>query len=168
MDDRIIDLGEYIRRRGERDEAASRRAFAVWGGESESSRFTLPLWRAAYLAGGSRAGLVWERRGGGDGRLEPLFVLDLATEPARTRFEVGSVADLSEVTEPPALAWLEGEDMSVFLGERGTRRWYLVVTDLDPGAGEVTGRDREDVVFLAGECAGLLFHRELGDVDPDE
>lgn len=168
MDDRIIDLGEYIRKRGEREDAASRRVFAVWGGEGERSRFALPLWRTAYLAGGSRVAVVWEHAGVGERNLHPLIVLDLATDPARTTVETGSVAGVRNASDPPAVGGRDGQDVAVFLGEREGRRWYLVVTDLDPDREELVGRAREDVLFLAGECAGLLFYRELGGMEPDE
>lgn len=167
MDDQIIDLGEYIRRRGEREESASRRVFAVWGGEGDRSRFSLPLWRAAYLAGSLRAAVVWEAVGSAERLLHPVFVLDLAVEPARTTFEGGAVAGLREMSDPPSVGGREGRDVAIFLGERGGRRWYVLLTDLEPDTEPLEGRAREDVLFLAGECAGLLFHRELG-LDPDE
>ena len=44
------------------------------------------------------------------------------------------------------------------LGEHEGRRWYLVVADTAEGSG-VEGRARDDLLFLAGECAGLLFFR---------
>lgn len=168
VDDRVIDLTEYLRKREEREEASARRTFAVWGGEGERSRFALPLWRAAYLARGTRSALVWEPIGGGEGRLHPLMVLDLGHEPARTSIRSGLVADLHEVQEPPAVGGLEGEALAVFLGEKAHRRWYLVVTDLEEEASPPEGRAREDILFLAGECAGLLFHRALAPGDDEE
>lgn len=168
MDDRIIDLGEYIRKREEREEASSRRAFAVWGGEGERSRFALPLWRAAYLAGGSRAALVWGRPGSTESRLRPFMVLDLAVEPARTDIPGELVEGIRDAPEPPVVGGREGREVVVFLGERANRRWYLVVTDLEEDARPLDGQGREDVLFLAGECAGLLFHRQFAFADPEE
>ena len=168
MDDRIIDLGEYIRKREEREEGSSRRAFAVWGGEGERSRFALSLWRAAYLSGGSRAALVWERSGSTERRMRPFMVLDLAVEPARTDIPGEVVEGLRNEPEAPAVGGRQGREVVVFLGERANRRWYLVVTDLDEDAKPLEGTNREDVLFLAGECAGLLFHRRFAFSDPDE
>lgn len=167
MDDRIIDLGEYIRKRSEREEASSRSAFAVWGGEGRRSRFALPLWRAAYLVEGARASLVSEdTRPGGEG-LVPLIVLDLGREPARTTFDPMALADVRGAQEAPAMGGRPGRELTVFLGEHEGRRWYLMVTELESAEEALSERVREDVFFLAGECAGLLFHRELEEIDPD-
>src|SRR5262249_12726107 len=92
--DDIIDLGEYLRRR-EEAEKAPRTAFAVWGGEGERARFALPLWRIVYLASGARGGLVWVEAGEERPvRLNPFVVLDLAADPARTRFVPQAVTGL--------------------------------------------------------------------------
>jgi hypothetical protein len=169
VDDRIIDLTEYLRRREERDEASARNTFAVWGGEGERSRFALPLWRATYLARGSRAALASEAIGAGEDHLTPLIVLDLGQDPARTRVPSALVAGVRDVQEAPAIAQEEEAAIVVFLGERGSRRWYLVITDLDEGTPFLEGKAREDIFFVAGECAGLLFNRDLDALDdPDD
>lgn len=168
VDDRIIDLGDYIRRRDEEEEAASRRVFAVWNGDGDRSRLALPLWRSAYLAGASRAAVVWEKTGEVMAVMHPHFVLDLAVNPARTAFEGGIVAEVREETDAPAVGVREGRDVVVFLGERDSRRWYVVIDDIDPEAEELSARSREDIVFLSGECAGLLFYRGLAEAEPEE
>ncbi|MGD2067092.1 MAG: hypothetical protein PVI57_00300 [Gemmatimonadota bacterium] len=156
-DDAIIDLGEYLRRKEEA--APGRTMFAIWGGEGERTRFALPLWRAACLAGGARASLAFESPGDAGDELRPFVVLDLGAEPARTVIASARVASLRGEVAPPALGRSDG-GLAVYLGGRDGRRWYLVVDDLDGSAG---GGDEgvEDLYFLAGECAGLLFHREL-------
>lgn len=170
--DDIIDLGEYLRRRDE-GEKAPRTAFSVWGGDGEKSRFALPLWRIVYLAGGSRGGLVWvpaaEDR---PARVRPFVVLDLAEDPARTRFSPVLVHGMRDLPAP-TLRERGGEGLVVHLGEQEGRRWYLLVEPLGERPAEVPGteaRMRDDILFLAGECAGLLFFRgfaaEAGEV-PD-
>ena len=63
--------------------------------------------------------------------------------------------------EPPRV--LESEDsVAVFLGSREEKNWFLIVDDYGP-AGAVVGYSRGDLLFLAGECAGLLFFRELAE-----
>jgi hypothetical protein len=166
--DDIIDLGEYLRRR-EEAEKVPRTAFAVWGGEGERTRFALPLWRVVYLAGGARGGLVWvpesEDR---PSRLHPFVVLDLAEEPARTRFNPALVQGL-EGTSAPALRPGGEGGFAVHLGDHDGRRWYLVVDETGEDKKALEGRARDDILFLAGECAGLLFYRgfsaEAGDSD---
>jgi len=97
-------------------------------------------------------------------RLTPLIVLDLGRDPARTLVRGSLVAGLRDVQEAPAVAEEEG-GITVFLGERANRRWYLVITDLDEGTPPLEGKAREDILFVAGECAGLLFNRDLDTVD---
>ena len=168
MDD-IIDLGEYLRRREEADKVP-RTAFAVWGGEGERARFALPLWRVVYLAGGVRGGLVWTRTGDDHParHLNPFVVLDLAEEPARTRFSPTLVQGL-ENTSAPTLRAGGSNGVAVHLGDHDGKRWYLVVDEMSDGKGAIDGRARDDILFLAGECAGLLFFRGFASeaVDPE-
>jgi hypothetical protein len=170
--DDIIDLGEYLRRR-EEAEAAPRTAFSVWGGEGEKSRFALPLWRVVYLAGGTRGGLVWIPAGDDrPARLRPFFVLDVKEDPARTRFAPGLAHGMKDCPAP-TLREKGGEGLVVHLGEQDGRRWFLVVDELGEREGSTegpeSGRVRDDILFMAGECAGLLFFRgfaqEAGEPD---
>ena len=159
MDD-IIDLSEYLRRKEGADKGP-RTAFAVWGGEGEGTRFALPLWRVIYLAGGARGGLVWvaaddER----PARLNPFVVLDLLEDPARTRIPPSLVRGI-DTTQTPLLPELGEAGLAVHLGEQDGRRWYVVVAEATEEVGPLEGRVRDDVLFLAGECAGLLFFRGL-------
>ena len=159
MDD-IIDLAEYLRRR-EEAEKVPRTAFAVWGGEGERARFALPLWRVVYLAGGTRGGLVWSASSEEHpSRLHPSVVLDLAEEPARTCFNPSLVNGLQGTAAPTMHAGVEG-GLGVHLGEHDGRRWYLVVDETRGDKNALEGRARDDILFLAGECAGLLFFRGL-------
>jgi hypothetical protein len=156
VNEEIIDIRKYL--------GASRetpgRAFAVWGGEGEKARFALPVWRALFLVGGSRGG-IYRIDGGSAGGVVPFFVLDLGQEPARTSFEhpppeAGAAAD------PPHLMTRPDGGVLVFLGEDEGRRWFLEVGG--GGEGEtLTGRRREELLFLAGECAGLLFFRNFAE-----
>ena len=159
MDD-IIDLGDYLRRR-DVPEPAPRTAFSVWGGEDERTRFALPLWRIVHLAGGARGGLVWvpaadER----PSRMRAFVVLDLSEDPARTRFSPTLVHGI-ETTQAPMLREFGGAGLAVHLGEQEGRRWHLVVAETGENPVAIEGRVRDDLLFLAGECAGLLFFRGL-------
>jgi len=133
---------------------------SLWGADGERSRFALPLWRIVYLAGAER-GLITYRHVDGSAPPVPFVALDLAREPARTSLpsELPSFADERQ----SALFDQGAEGLCVFLGRRAGREWRLVVdggTRREP----LDARAREDILFLAGECAGLLFQRELGDV----
>ncbi len=88
------------------------------------------------------------------------FVLDLGADPARTDLHLPD-AGKTDASNPPTL--FEGEDcVAIFLGTREEKDWFLVLDDYGPG-GTVVGYARGDLLFLAGECAGLLFFRELAE-----
>lgn len=158
VSDGIINLGDYIRRRDGADEPAS--TFSLWGADGERSRFALPLWRAIYLAQGERGGILW--RSEAEEKVRPFVVLDLASEPARTEFAWPADPDL-DPERVPCLTRLPGLGLVIYLGEEKSRQWFLVVADGKVETEDLTGHDREDVLFLAGECAGLLFLRDFAD-----
>lgn len=154
-DDQVIDLSEYLEGRG------GPRVFSVAGGEGERSRLALPVWRAIYLLDGERGGIVWV--GGRGASLNTVFVLDLAESPPRAEFAGGVIESLHD-RSPPAVDVRDGA-VTILLSRDETRSWFLVVTGPAVGATEPDQRSREDLLFLAGECAGLLLHRNLGDAE---
>lgn len=158
-DDSIIDLGEYLRRRDEGQGREPASTFALWGADGERSRFALPLWRSIYLAGADRGGIVWRDTGGPT--LRPLVVLDLATDPPRTDFRPPALNGLDEERAPELVEGVRGSHVSIYLGERDGRSWYLLIDGGEGRDGPLPPRDREDILFLAGECAGLLFLRDF-------
>jgi hypothetical protein len=155
-DDQVIDIKDYLARSFREKDLG---VFAVWGGEGERSRFALPLWRAIFLVGGDWGGIVSLPKLEREGEASPLMVLDLKQDPARLVAPNGTLQALGN-REAPSLAFRETEGLAVVLGEDADRRWYLQVA-----GGRVTvrptGKDKETLLFLAGECAGLLFYREL-------
>ena len=156
MSDGIIDLTEYLRGRDEETEDVS--TFALWGAEGERSRFALPLWRTIYLSGGERGGILRTSLEEPT-ELEPFVVLDLAQDPARTDFDLGLVQGL-QGDEAPMVHDAAADGLAVFLGFGANRLWSLMVEGRE-GEEILDGRSREDILFMAGECAGLLFLREL-------
>jgi len=159
VDDGIIDLTQYLRRRDEEEEdAEAGSTFALYGADGERARFALPLWRAIYLAGGERGGIVWQSEP--TGSLHAFVVLDLGYDPPRTDFSVAAVSGI-EGDSPPLVRDHPRRGLTVYLGEEAHRRWFLVVDGTTPREREVPPRDRDDILFLAGECAGLLFLRDF-------
>jgi hypothetical protein len=159
VSDIVIDLNEYLRRRASDGEEQPAATFALWGADGERSRFALPLWRSIFLAGAERGGILWTDAAGMV--LHPLVVLDLARDPARTDFHPWMLDSLRGEEAPELVEQGVDPHMAIFLGEREGRRWFLVV---DGGEGKevpLPARDREDILFLAGECAGLLFLRDF-------
>jgi hypothetical protein len=154
VDEGIIDIQKYLNPSGKE----GGRAFSVWGGEGERARFALPVWRAVFLMGGKRGG-IFRVGGSGTGECTPFFVLDLREDPARTSF-LPPPASLLAQREAPALSNRSGGGVLVFLGEEEGRKWFL---EVEGGEERIlaTGKRREELLFLAGECAGLLFFREF-------
>ena len=159
MTDEIIDLTRYLKREPTSD--LPKGTMSLWGADGERSRFALPLWRIIYLAQGDRAVISWshmERQA----RLNPFVVLDITADPARTEMDGVNVPKF-DPDEGPSLIDFESEGIVIFLGSRSGRIWTLLV---DGGSGrteQLARPAREDILFLAGECAGLLFLRDLAD-----
>jgi hypothetical protein len=155
-DDGVIDIRQYL---GKGMETPFPRVFSIWGGKGEHSRFALPVWRAVTLVGGDWGGIVFQPRPDAEAAPSPFFLLDLKEEPARTESPLGPLPTF-EPEEAPALAAAPGGGLAVFLGESAERRWFLRVLG---GKSEAlpAGKAKETLLFLAGECSGLLFLREL-------
>jgi hypothetical protein len=154
VDKRIININRYL---GGFPQGRDPGTFSVWGGEGSRGRFALPVWRAIHILDGDRGGIV-QLPLGEDGP-RPLFLLDLAKDPARVDCAVELLNALLE-EEAPALAINATGEMAVLLGADAKGSWFLQVW----GRGSenpLDGKKRETLLFLAGECAGLLFFREL-------
>ena len=87
-------------------------------------------------------------------------MLDLGEDPARSDFSDACLTGVSGA-EQPGTAAASGPWVTVYLGQIGGRRWYLTVDDLEEPVMDLRGRARDDLLFLAGECAGLLFYKGL-------
>ena len=159
MANEIIDITRYLKREPASD--LPRGSMALWGAEGERSRFALPLWRIIYLAEAER-GLIISSEAEGDRTPEPVVVLDLAHEPARTEIDA-TVVPRFGIDEGPSLIDFEADGLIVFLGARAGRVWTLLVDGGSTRKAPLASGAREDILFLAGECAGLLFLRDLAD-----
>jgi len=161
-DDHVIDIRQYLDSESDGGETGT---FAVWGGEGEGSRFALPLWRAIFLLGGNWGGIVSVTTDGTsekpDEWVEPtaLLIIDMKEDPARQRVPVETLSSLGKESAP-ALANTRAGGLAVLLGEDESRRWFLQVLGEGP-LEKPDGKDLETLLFLAGECSGLLFLREL-------
>lgn len=155
-DDRVIDIREYF---AGATEVRSPGAFSVLGGGGERSRFAMPVWRSIYLIGGDWGGIVTLAKGGGDRQAEPFFALDLRQDPARTEIPTHSLS-LLQGKSVPAMATTREGGFVVSLGEDEEFRWFLQVLGGRPAEPQ-DRKDREALLFLAGECSGLLFFRKL-------
>jgi hypothetical protein len=169
MANEIIDITRYLKREPAAD--MPRGSMALWGADGERSRFALPLWRIIYLAEAERGMILWSESGGHRNQ-KPFVVLDLGADPARTEVDPGAVPRFG-VDEGPSLVDLEGKGLVVYLGSRRGHVWTLLVDGGSTRQSPLATNAREDILFLAGECAGLLFLRDLAaetddDVAPDD
>ena len=159
MSNEIIDIAQYLERSADTSRAEAK--FSLWGGEGERSRFALPLWRIIYLAQAERGVILW-RDEEGKRAPKPFVVLDLGSDTARLDVDGGSLPHPRQ-GEAPALYDRGDAGVVVSLGVRKGRLWCLLVDGGGPRSEPLPSRSREDILFLAGECAGLLFLREFAD-----
>lgn len=166
MADKIIDIGRYLDREAGRGGALA--TMALWGADGDRSRFALPLWRIVHLAQAERGVICW-RTTTGDPTLNPFVVIDLACDPARLGVD-GSALPTCDDVAAANLHDLGSDGLLVCLGARDGRAWSLLADCGGQREGALDARRREDVLFLAGECAGLLLLRDFADLveDPDE
>lgn len=166
MSDKIIDIGRYLDRDAGRSGTPA--TMALWGADGDRSRFALPLWRIVHLAQADRGVIFW-RGTGADPTPSPFLVIDLARDPARLQVD-GAELPRCEQSESATLHDLGPRGLLVCLGTRDGRAWYLLADGGGERAGVLDAGRREDVLFLAGECAGLLFLRDFADLvdDPTE
>lgn len=165
MADEIIDISRYFNRKP--TSHLPRGSMALWGGDGERSRFALPLWRILHLTRAER-GMIVSCEPGMHHLAEPFVVLDLGSDPARTEIEPNAMPRYGE-DEAPSLLDREAEGLAIFLGAGDGRVWALLVDRGVARTARLSATLREDILFLAGECAGLLFFRERsGDRDSVE
>lgn len=149
-DDRVIDLGAYIRAR-DREDAPMPLALA--GTEGERRRYVLPLWRMSYLADSRWAGLVDI---GPDGEAERAsIVLDQGQDPARWAPE-GGIPPVPAGLPAPGIEVVGRQGLALPLSIEAVRGswWVLLCERTKDGLPDAEMRD--DLIFLAGECAGLV------------
>lgn len=165
MANEIIDITRYFKREPAAD--MPRGSMALWGADGERSRFALPLWRIIFLAEADRGMVVWSDAGSHRSQT-PFVVLDLGADPARTDVDPEKVPRFG-VDEGPSLVDLESDGVVIYLGSRRGRIWTLIADGGEGRESPLPASAREDVLFLAGECAGLLFLRDLAaDADPED
>ncbi|HSH76624.1 MAG TPA: hypothetical protein VLA09_13130 [Longimicrobiales bacterium] len=163
MSDKVINIADYLEREG--GSAAVAGTMALWGAEGERSRFALPLWRIVRLAQAERGVIFWTERPNAS-TLQPFVAVDLSHDPARIAVERPWLAPCEDPTAGD-LRDLGSDGLIVSLGARDGRTWYLLADGGADRESELDARKREDVLFLAGECAGLLFLRDFADFVDD-
>jgi hypothetical protein len=163
MADKVIDIAGYLDRDGGRSGTPA--TMALWGADGDRSRFALPLWRIVHLAQAERGVIFW-RPIHGDRTPNSFVVVDLARDPARLHVD-GTALPACEEAASATLHDLGPGGLLVCLGSHDGRSWRLLADGGSDRKAMLDARRREDVLFLAGECAGLLFLRDLADLADD-
>lgn len=145
-EDDVIDIGQY---REAQARASADGGLSLMGADGDRRHFALPLWRMAASVGASWSGLVRSRDGADP---TPVTVVDLASADPRAVPPGGLPGD--PMTPPPALTEEPDGTLLVAVGRPDGDSWYVVLAGRTPGPLEA--RQREDLLFLAGECAGLI------------
>lgn len=161
MSDEIIDITRYLKREPASD--LPRGTMSLWGADGERSRFALPLWRLIYLARAERAVISWADVARQDD-VHPFVVLDTGADPARRDVDASRLPRF-QADEGPSLMDLDANGLVVYLGSRAGRVWTLLVDGGEERSEPLARAAREDILFLSGECAGLLFLRDLAGDD---
>ena len=164
----VLRLGEQRVRRPQR----LRRALALHRTDSDRLQVIEHLAGVTSLLGCDRAATVWLDEYG-PGLVHVHAIVDLVSDVPRRRFPVESLRlawndgvpgklDVSDLAQSAAIPIhdVAGSLCTVALGSDGARAWFLVTDGMRarlPLDSETSGR----LMFLAGECAGVLLHRDV-------
>jgi hypothetical protein len=158
---KVLRLEDYRGRRAYR----RRLADGLYRADSNRVAVFRHLSEVAELSDADRVATVWVDEYG-PGLVHPHVVLDslsdrprrfFSAEPLRKAWALGVPGAVDEPANPMSAI---PTTLAIALGSDGMRAWFLVA---ESGAGrpllESMARDR--IMFLAGECAAVLLHRDL-------
>lgn len=117
------------------------------------------------LTGADRAATVWVDEQGAD-LVHPFVLLDRLQDRPRRAFSMGPLREAWQLGVPSAHDRPADTNSSipttlaVALGSDGTRAWFLVAESVSPRP-RLDAELRDRLMFLAGECAAVLLHRDL-------
>ena len=165
----LIHLESYRSRKDSR----LRRTLALYAHDAEKYRILHQIWRAVSLVQGDRGAVVWVDDYG-PGLPHAYALLDLASDRPRRVFSPAPFAGAWDVGVPGLLDLPDAGDKlgtdgrgvrsvcTVALGSDGPRSWFLCLDSLTP-RGSLSTLVAGDLMFIAGECASILLHRDLED-----
>ncbi len=163
---KIAYLDEYRVRREQR----LRRSLALYGADPERSRVASRLAEALAVVEGDRASAVWVDEYG-PGLVHVHCLIDAGADEPRGDFPIEPLRDAWD-RGVPGLLDRPGSELSggtqggarslraVALGSDGSRAWFVIVDS----AGRRIPLDairRTRLMFVAGECAGVLLHQDV-------
>ncbi|HZD05633.1 MAG TPA: hypothetical protein VE173_11955, partial [Longimicrobiales bacterium] len=157
----VLRLEEYRGRREQR----LHRTLALNRGDPIRSLVLERLREIVRVVPADRAAVVWVDEYA-EMAAQPYAVLDVAATPPRRGVGIEALIRSWELGVP-ALVPVEvesseraGRSWVVSLGSDGLRLWFIFV-ESRRSASPMVGSRREAIMFLAGECAAVLLHRDL-------
>jgi tetratricopeptide (TPR) repeat protein len=157
----VLRLQEYRDRRSSR----LRLSHALHGADRRRNEVFRNLSEIAELTGADRAAAVWVDELGSR-LIHPYVVVDqlsarprraFAYEPLSEAWQLGVPGARDRPAEPAAAV---PATFAVALGSDGTRAWFVVADAVVPRP-MVPPDVRDRIMYLAGECASVVLHRDL-------
>ena len=158
---KVLRLDEYRDRRTHR----LRLAEALHRVEPLRHAVLSHLVQIADLSGADRVATVWVDEYG-SGLIHPHVVVDMLCDRPRRHFsaeplhEAWELGVPSGLDRPPSSAVSVPATFAVALGSDGTRAWFLIADSVFPRP-PLDRQARDRIMFLAGECASVVLHRDL-------
>lgn len=163
----VLRLDDYRGRREQR----LKQTLALYSADRSRSALLRHLWRSLSLVGGERAAALWIDEYG-PGLVHTYALLDLGSDTPRRSFPVDilrmtwnagvpGILDLADIDRGTVPAHDSARSACVVsLGSDGMRAWFLVVDATSPRPA-LRAEAVERLMFLAGQCSGILLHRDL-------
>jgi len=164
-------LGNVLRLQDYKDRRSTRLRLGLALYRADPRRLAVfeHLVEVSELTGGDRAAAVWVDEHG-SGLVHPYAIVDhlsprprraFATQPLRDAWHLGVPSALDAPAVP---ATSTPATFAVALGSDGTRAWFIVSDSIAPRS-PVSRDCRDRLMFLAGECAAIVLHRDLDVID---
>ena len=158
---KVLRLEDYRGRRAIRVQLAEK----LYGADPRRLAVFRHLAEVAELCDADRAATVWVDEYG-PGSVHPHVVLDhladrprrhFSSEPLRRAWELGVPGAVDAQADPTSSA---PTTFAISLGSDGMRAWF-VVAESSAQRPPLQAAVRHRLMFLSGECAAVLLHREL-------
>lgn len=164
---KVLRLEDYRSKKAHRVHLAE----SLHGADSGRLAVARHLGEISELCTADRAAVVWIDEYG-SGAVHPHVVLDqlfdrprrsFSLEPIRAAWELGVPGVLDAMADPFSTV---PATFAISLGSDGMRSWFLVA-ESSGGRTLLPQAARERLLFLAGECAAVLLHRDLDAMLPE-
>jgi len=158
---KVLHLEDYRGKRAHRLRIADR----LYGADPKRLAIFRHLSQVAELCDADRAATVWVDEYG-PGSVHPHVILDQLSDRPRRFFSVEPLRRAWELGVPGAIDALADPTSSIpttfaiSLGSDGMRAWFLVA-ESPAGRPLLDAATRDRLMFLAGECAAVVLHRDL-------